>query len=255
MIIDVNTFYGHWPFRKIEKESMSDIENNAKENNIDSMIISSIDSIFYQDPFEGDEDLAPLIPDGSYQALTINPTQGFFEDDINEGIEKFGIKAVRIHPEYHNFLLTDKCVARLFDVLYEHKLPLIITSIMEDARMMHFRSQSQFTYDQLASAIQHNKKIPVVVTNYSQGNWRNLAGIVQEYGNLYFDTSGIKFGLLDIIDTVIKNSQVPDTNIVYGSHYPLYCRKSTLSYFEIDEMDNERKDRILFKNAKQIFNL
>ena len=34
MIIDVNTFYGHWPFRKIYTESMDDIVKSAKENDI-----------------------------------------------------------------------------------------------------------------------------------------------------------------------------------------------------------------------------
>lgn len=255
MIIDINAFCGHWPFRKIYTESMDKIVESAKKNNIDSMIISSLNSIFYQDPYEGDEEIAAEIPKGSYQALTINPAQEFFEDDIKLGMENMNIKAVRIHPEYHNYSLTDNCVSRLFDVLYEYNLPLMITGMMEDPRMMHFKAQNVIHAHDIGSMISRNKKIPVIITHYLSGNWGSLKGVVEEFGNLNFDTSGIKFGHLDIIESTLNSTGIPATNLLYGSHYPLNCRESILNYFTMDEVPEEHKKLILCDNAKRIFNI
>ena len=255
MIIDINTFYGHWPFRKVPCESMAEIAASAEKHQIETMIISSTNAIFYQDHFEGDEELAAVLPENSYQALTINPSQPYFADDIQLGVENFCVKAIRIHPEYHNYDLLDPCVTRLFDVLYEYKLPLILTNIMEDPRALHMLPQKALGGDRIASMIQRNRKIPVIITNSGFGDWSMYKGVVEEYGNLYFDTSGIRFGHMDVIETVIHEVGVPATNLLYGSHYPLYCRESILNYFKMDPVPEEIKSLILRENAKRVFRI
>lgn len=255
MIIDINTFYGHWPFRKVPCESMEEITASAAKHQIDTMIISSTNAIFYQDHFEGDEELAAVLPDNCYQALTIDPSQPYFADDIQLGVENFRVKAVRIHPEYHNYSLLDPCVSRLFDVLHEYKLPLLLTSIMEDPRALHMLPQKAFGADQIASMIQRNKKIPVVVTNCGFGDWNMYKGVVEEYGNLHFDTSGIRFGHMNIIEFVVNQMGIPATQLLYGSHYPLYCRESILNYFKMDPVPEDIKQLVLCENAKRIFNI
>ncbi len=255
MIIDINTFYGHWPFRNVPCQSMEEISASAAKNQIDAMIISSTNAIFYQDHFEGDEELAAVLPENAYQALTIDPSQPYFEDDLRLGMERFRVKAVRIHPEYHNYSLMDPCVTRLFDVLYEYGLPLLLTNVMEDPRALHMLPQKALKADEFASMIQRNKKIPVVLTNASFGDWRDYKALVQEYGTIHYDTSGIKAGLLDVIENIVHNVGIPATQILYGSHFPFYCRESTLNYFTMDPVSEDIKNLILRDNAKRIFHI
>ena len=255
MIIDINTFYGHWPFRKLPCESMEEISASAAKNHIDAMIISSTNAIFYQDHFDGDEELAGVLPPNSYQALTIDPSQPYFEDDLRLAVERFRLRAVRIHPEYHNYSLSDPCVTRLFDVLHEYGLPLLLTNTMEDPRALHTLPQKTLRADEIASMILHNKKIPVVITNASLGDWQTYKGLLEEYGNIYYDTSGLKFGLSDIIETVISEFGIPATHLLYGSHFPLYCRESTLNYFSMDPVPEKIKELVLHGNAQRVFKI
>lgn len=255
MIIDVNTYCGHWPFRKIPSESMDKITENAKKHKIDSMIISSFNAIFYQDYQEGDEEIAPLIPDGSYQAVTVNPAMDWFDKDIYDASENKKVKAVRIHPEFHKYLLTDKCVTRLFDILYECGLPLIITNQMEDPRAFHYTPQNDVPLSDLAAMISKNKKIPVVFTNLPNGSWSYLKGMIEEYGTLSFDTSGIRFGITDVIEKAISSSGIPVDNIVFGSQYPMFSREANLNLFTMDPVPEDIKNKILYENAKRIFNI
>ena len=255
MIIDVNTFCGHWPFRKIPNEDINGITQNAKKYGIDSMIISSFNSIFYQDPEEGDEELSQLIPEGSFLAATVNPAMDWFDKDVESAVKNKKVKAIRIHPEFHKYRLTDKCITKLFDILYEYKLPLMITYLMEDPRAFHWAPQNDVPVHDILAMINKNKKIPVIINNLSNGFWASCEGVVKEYGNLHFDTSGIKFGITDVIEKAVNNSKIPVENILFGSQYPMFSREAAVNLFTMDPMPENIKNKILFENAKRIFNI
>ena len=82
-IVDVNCLVGHWPFRKLYKNSFADLMEIHRKNNIGYGFVSSLNSIFYNDPFEGEEDLHNIIKGTDYRhVLTINPMLPCFEKDI-----------------------------------------------------------------------------------------------------------------------------------------------------------------------------
>ena len=56
-IIDTNVFYGRWPFRHWGEEDMGPIKDRCRGNGVDGMLVSSVHSIFYEDPFEAEEEL------------------------------------------------------------------------------------------------------------------------------------------------------------------------------------------------------
>ena len=64
--IDINCLVGHWPYRKLYKNTFEEVQKIHKANGISSGYVSSLDSIFYNDPFEGDEDLHEILKGTSY---------------------------------------------------------------------------------------------------------------------------------------------------------------------------------------------
>ena len=68
-IIDINCLLGNWPFRKIRKNKFEDLKAVHKRNEIDYGYVSSLNSIFYNDPFEGDLELHEIIKDTSYKHI------------------------------------------------------------------------------------------------------------------------------------------------------------------------------------------
>ena len=93
---DVNCLLGHWPFRKLYRNTYADLIRVHNENGIDCGLVSSLNSIFYNDPFEGDEELHKVIKGTGYRhILTVNPMLPAFTEDIRKGVEFFGISGVR----------------------------------------------------------------------------------------------------------------------------------------------------------------
>lgn len=253
MIVDVNCYCGHWPFRRIKNETLEGLLKSSEKTGIDKMIVSSLNSIFYEDCYEGDAQIYEAASGKFFQALTVNPAFPTFADDIRRGIEAFSIKAVRIFPGYHNYELDDPCVKELFEILAKYKLPLLLTYQMEDRRTIHMCMPKQLENDKLLHMLQFNEKIPVVITNMHVGQWIPFSKYCEQYGNVYFDTSGIRYGQTDIITKALEI--IPDNNILYGSNFPLNYRTSTLNYFRMDPIEFTARENILYKNAQRLFGI
>jgi len=248
--IDVNCLLGSWPFRKIRKNSFDDLKNIHEGNNMEYGYVSSLNSIFYNDPFEGDQDLHEIIKDTPYKhILTVNPDLPWFVDDIAEGIKLFDIKGVRIYPGYHGYTLDSQPVGKLCRVLAENKLPLFISMRMEDERLNYLVQPRSIDKTELSQFLEAHPENTVVLLSIRYGEILPIKDIINSRKNIFVDTSGFK-DLLFIIEKLTK--EVDHRKIMYGSNHPLYCMKSTTLLVEKAEVDNSVKEDIFYNNAKNI---
>jgi len=248
--IDVNCLLGNWPFRKIRKNSFEDLKEVHKQNNIEYGYVSSLNSIFYNDPFEGDLELHELIKDTLYKhILTINPEIPGFIDDIKKGIELFNIKGVRIYPGYHGYSLDSKYIRKLCMVLAENKLPLFLTMRMEDERLNYLSHPRNIEATELAEFLTNHPENKVVLLSIRAGEILLIKDMLNFRNNVLVDTSGLKEWLF-VIEKLTKD--IDHHRIVYGSDHPLYCLKSSLLLVEKAEVDNSVKEDIFYNNANKM---
>lgn len=241
--VDVNSLVGHWPFRKLYKNTFEDLKSAHEENSIDYGYVASLDSIFYNDPFEGDAELHNIIDGSKYKhVLTINPLLPNFEYDLKRGIEKFDIRGVKVYPTYHDYNLDNRDFLRLCNMLKEYNLPLFLPLRMEDIRMNHIiRPQNLALYDIQAFLVDHMDNTVVLLTAYS-GELAGLKDLINESPNFFFDTSGLKDGLFKI-ERLLGDFSAE--KILYGSLYPLYAMKSTKLLIDWADISKDTKDKIL----------
>ena len=57
MKLDCNAFIGNWPFYKTRFGSFEDLKRIHRENGIDGGYVSSVQSIFYNHPWEAEVEL------------------------------------------------------------------------------------------------------------------------------------------------------------------------------------------------------
>jgi Amidohydrolase. len=238
---------GHWPYRKLYKNTFDDLKKVHRDNNISSGYVSSIDSIFYNDPFEGDEELHEILKGSNYHhVLTINPMLPDFIGDIEKGIKLFDIRGVKIYPCYHGYELDDSKIDILCSVLKKWKLPLFIVLSMEDERLNYLAKTSKVSEAAISKFICKNKDVKIVLLNAGIFQLSELQSSINGSDNVFFDTSGLKGPLFPIE----KLLQVFDVKrILYGSMHPLYCLKSTLFLVEKAEIEEPVKEKIMCENS------
>jgi len=251
-IIDVNCMYGHWPFRRVPGESMPEMVASAAAHGVKTMLMASLNAVFYQDSYEGDRELCAALPDSAYQIMTVNPSLPTYRDDLKRGAAEFRLKGVKIYPTYHGYELTDTCVAELMEILGRMKLPLFVSLIIEDERMCHMLTPQTTPAYMLQSMIQNNEKIPVVFLNAAPMYFYGLADMVNTYGNVYFDTSGMKMPIGAVVRLA---GLMRPTNLLYGSHSPMYYRQSTINMVAGDAVPEDLQKKVFYENAKRLFTL
>jgi hypothetical protein len=248
---DINCMLGHWPFRRLYKNTFEDLKKVHMDNNISSGYVSSIDSIFYNDPFEGDEELHEIIKGSGYQHIqTINPMLPGFSEDIKKGKELFDIRGVKIFPGYHGFDLKDNAVKEMCNIMKQLNVPLFITLRLEDERLNHMTSPRAVKKDEISKFIAENQDLKMILLNASIYEILNLKDCLRDNDNVFFDTCGLK-GALFSMDKLVDEFDAD--RIIFGSLHPLYCFKSTLIMVEKSEISDDDKSKIMGKNIDLLY--
>ena len=104
---------------------------------IDRAVVASASAITYRNPQAGNEEVDEetrrhrdrLIP-----FAVINPTYAGWEDDLRICREDFGMRGVRLYPNWHNFTLSDPRCLDLVHAATERGMIVSIPIRVEDPR-------------------------------------------------------------------------------------------------------------------------
>ena len=162
-MIDVNAFLGEWPFRRLPYAQPEDRLRKMDALGIEKAVVSRLENVFYKDLLVGNEELHAIVqrfPDRFIPAYTINPGFPGWEHDLDICINDFGMRNLRLHPNYHQYsrlkgnvpriaeargypnyqqyhFLDDQAQA-LLGKAEEHDLVVLISIGVEDPRFAHW---------------------------------------------------------------------------------------------------------------------
>lgn len=248
MIVDFNTSLGRWPFQEFAIRTAGALVRHLQASGIGTALVSSVDAILYPDPTVCDAELfraakchPMLIP-----VPTINPTLTNWRTALAADT---GLKAVRIIPNYHNYLLTSPALTPFMQALEELKIPLIIQMRVDDERnqypLMKVPGVDWNVVVQLANAFT-NVSIVCLCAFFGEA-----VELVQKTANVSVDISFIeKFRTLPAL-----LEKVPPNRILFGSHTPwLYTQSAVMKLEAIRQLD-KHYEAIAHANAAHLFTL
>ena len=106
MIIDAHAWIGHWPFRPLPHRGVADLLRQMDRCGIAKALVGSLHGLFYQDCHEANRELQKETRrhrDRLMPCAIINPRYPGWREDLAECREKFGMRCVRIVPQYHAY--------------------------------------------------------------------------------------------------------------------------------------------------------
>lgn len=239
---DCNCFTGNWPFYKVRYNTVEKIQSLHNRIGITGGFISAIESIFYQDPYEAEADLAKEL-EGTpyYQAMILNPTLPAWKADLKRGVEDLHIKAVRLMPTYHKYSLTDPMVAEVVEAVKSYNLPLLLTLRLRDERCMYMFQADFVNKDDVAAFLKQHSDVVTLLTDASAYELEQLAPVFAERKNLFADCSGLKDGLF----AADRAYESIGDQLVYGSAAPLLEMQASFYNITMAPLDEDIKTKIL----------
>lgn len=247
MIIDVNTSFGRWPFQKFDVHSAQAMAKRLNSAGITKALISSMDGMLYPDPSVCDAGLFKTIKPTPMlvPVPTINPCLA----NWRMAMERSGLKAVKIIPNYHNYPLTDPAVGQLMGVLAERKIPLMIQMRVDDERnqypLMKIPGVDWRAVVKLANTF---RKAPIVCLCAYLGE---AVELVQKTGNVHVDISFVE--TFQTLPALLR--KIPSARILFGSHTPFLYAESAVMKLKSAHLAAKPYKAIACANAQRLFNI
>ncbi len=274
MLLDINAYTGHWPFKQLQYNTCSKLLDRMNRFGVDISVVSNLNGIFYKNTQSANEELFDEIrSDGRFKGrfipfAVINPIYAGWKDDIETCVGKFGMKGIRIFPQYHDYDLTDPSLIELLKIARDRRLPVAVDIRMVDSRQKSWLDIPVFVpkeekYDiitlewavrniiPMLREVPDAKYIVVNVANSFRLNEEEMELVKNT--DILFDTSGRTMsGLSDLIKTYGKEK------FAFGSHSPILDYLSgrlRIESLNDTEADSSAKELLRSGNAKRILGI
>lgn len=265
MTVDISTYVGHWPFRKLQFNTLEGLDILAQENDITHMAVANLNAIFYKDANEGNRELLAEL--AAYSGKTefipfaiVNPTYPGWERNAREMIAK-GFCGFELCPRYHGYSLAPEMLydqyspvhraGKVFELAKELGVPVRICSSFENFRgRSDLDTPDNIKGDELFALLSKYPEVTVLATSFNPA----LAGehfgkLIKERDNIFFDTT--QGGVIDRrICAGLKNA-VPEDCLCLGTLSPFQYIETNLLRVEMSELDSEK----VYKNGARALGL
>lgn len=252
-VVDCNLTIGHWPFRRQRwSEGSGDIQHfcqNYKDQGVTSAWAGTFEGIFHRDLATVNAVLYECCAEYSNGFLlpvgSINPALPAWRADIGLCSDKFEMKAIRLHPNYHGYTLDDPRFLALLEAATEKKLLIQIVAQMEDERTQHPLMQVKpVDFKPLPAALKRIPEARVMVLNAS----RAMSMTALQGCNVTLDIAMLES--VGGIENLLKDW--PLDRIVFGSHAPLFYFESAMLKLQESELSEAQLKAITHGNADRL---
>ncbi|MFQ6043322.1 MAG: amidohydrolase family protein [Candidatus Poribacteria bacterium] len=255
MIIDVNAYLGHWPFRQLRYNTAEELIELMDSNGIDKAVVSSINAIFYKNCQSGNEELTEQTReyrDRFIPFATLNPMYPGWEEDFERCVEGFDMRGIRMFPHYHNYKLTDDASVRLIHKATLRGMPVSIPLRVVDRRQRHWLDSARdLSLPEIEEIIKQCPDTNFILTNGI--GWENSQLAQNEFFkscNFLIEISRLTSVLQESIPQLLD--ALGPTKLAFGTGIPFkYPRPATLK-MEILTASEEVKERIYWRNIAEI---
>jgi len=248
-IVDTNVSLFHWPFRRLPLDVTEKLVKKLRSLGVTQAWAGSFEGILHRDMATVNQRLVrecrqspELVPIGS-----VNPLLPDWENDLQRCFQQHDMPAVRLHPNYHGYPLTDPRFARLLQIATAAGRFVQVATLMEDTRTQNpLVRVADVDLGLLVDQVKRVRGARVQVLN-----WRPRSPLLEKLAavpGIYFDVARV-----DSTDGVPQlMSKVPAGQVLFGSHAPFLVPEAALiRTHESGQLDLESMQQLLASNARR----
>lgn len=263
MLIDINAYVGHWPFRRLNHNTCAALIDRMDQFGVDLSVISNLHGVFYQNTQSANEELNEMLTENpQYRErlipfAVINPIYAGWEHDLEVCSEEYGMKGVRLYPRYHNYELTNPSCLELVRRARDRGMPIALSLRMVDSRAtswMDLERGSEWSIGDILPLLQEVPDARYMVLNI--------------VGNPYLDEEEAEYirnadFLLDTAGRGLRRlgellALYGEDKFAFGTHFPILDYVTgglRVESLREDEADERTKELLRHGNAQRLLQL
>ena len=253
MILDASAHLGPYPFRSLGATAATQLLARMDRVGIDRAVVSSLPAIFYRDTHRGNAELhveTQSHRDRLVPIATINPLYAGWQSDLTESVERWGMKAVALAPDYHGYRLADATAT--LTRINELRVPVVLTQRLEDRRQRHAWDRAEdLTEGELLATARAFPSLRIYLRNWVALDGKKLADAGLR-GRCLID-----FARLSVVHTKDVPKLIDALGIealAFGSHAPFdYAGPSLVKLENLMSLPADDRERIAWRNTATFF--
>ena len=242
MLIDINAYCGHWPFRNIGCNSLDKLAELASDNGITHMVVSNINGFFYKDANAANLELYTQLKaySGEVRFLPlaiVNPTYPEWESDATKML-KLGFCGFELAPRYHGYSLAPEMLydeymprhraAEVLNLADQYDVPVRICASIENFRGRGRMDTAENIFnDEILALLSANRNANVLITSFNPNIINaDLSMLIKERKKTYFDITQVEGFMINNMKTAMEKVSV--SNFCFGTGLPFQYAETNL---------------------------
>jgi hypothetical protein len=179
---------------------------------------------------------------------TLHPDMSGIEDEVQR-LVSFGVKGVKLHPEYQYFYIDDPKCFPLYDALSNAGLIVVLHA---------GKDPGPFTCDHalphaLATVAKKFPKLKIVAAHLGGWQvWNEVENLLSDLP-MYFDTASVRdFLPKEDFMRIVRKQGVE--KILFGTDSPWYDQAQDIQWIDGLRFSSLEKEKIFFQNAEKLLN-
>lgn len=253
-IIDTCGYIGNWPFRKLSKNTIEDVDALCADIGADTLMLGSSNAVFYKNSYEGNMEVWNALQGKDLKTkmlpmAMINPAYTRWEEDAKFFIKELGFFGLEMAPDYQgcNFA-TDG--AKLYRLASELGVPLRINFEFENCRGAHHMDVQK---PSIMTAVLPMLKAGdgTLILNGCGGVDMDVAKAARERGNIFVDI--FRFDSFAASGLEILADAFTTDQLCIGTRVPFSYGEPNLVKLEYCKaFSDEDREKIAWKNMAKI---
>ncbi len=243
--VDINAYFGHWPFWDLPHTSCDDLVSLMDRNQIDSAAALSLRGVMVDWKAGNDETLAAakkhagrLIP-----MATMSPFMNGGRDELRR-LSDAGMKGIRLFPSFHSYSLDSDFVDEVCRAAAERKMPVVIPT----RPMMNWRFKA-IPVESIGAVIARHPGTTFLISgpNYLI-EYQALVKVMRANANVVYEISCLQ-GFDSVVNLV---GEVGADRVLFGTGAVLNYPACNVAKLENAEITQSQREQIASKNAMRI---
>ncbi|HEY3011790.1 MAG TPA: hypothetical protein VGJ36_03515 [Gemmatimonadales bacterium] len=254
MRIDVNTFLGAYPFRRVPGTSPDALLHAMDRVGVDQAWISHLPSVFWQDPAAGNPWLFETAD--RYDRLrpipAVHPGLEGWQQIVGEA-RASGAPAVRCDPAYYGLEPAGPEMRALVAACSAEGVPLMLAVRLEDARQRHPNDRAgELPPWAVRTLIRGDPAVRLLVTHAERGFVEEVhfGSTPEESTRIWWDICWIWGPPEDHLQTLLRTIGVE--RFVFGTGQPLRLPETSVAKLDLLDLTGEQRAAIESENIQSV---
>jgi predicted TIM-barrel fold metal-dependent hydrolase len=251
MRLDVNSFVGAYPFRRVPGTSLEALLRAMDRVKIDRAWVTHLPGLFWRDPAAGNSWLYDTARqhDRLSPVPAVHPGLAGWDQVLRDG-KSAGAPAVRCDPTYYGIDPNGPDMRSLGQACAAEGLPLMLAVRLEDGRQRHPNDRaSELPPWAVRTLIRSDPGLRLVITHADRGFIEEVhfGSTPEESSRIWWDISWIWGPPEDHLGTLLRTVGVE--RFVFGTGQPLRLPEASVAKLDLLDLTAQQRASIESENA------